>query len=80
MYHCHHHPQHATNCYPRLAVDGDDLKWVVNEKKYCYYCNSFMKSFGLKTPGVILRKLSHPSQMQHGALVHRQVNAYFLLV
>ena len=24
----------------RLVVDEDDLKWVINEKKYCYYSNS----------------------------------------
>ena len=36
--HCHLHPLQAANCCrnSRLAVDEDDLKWVVNEKK-CYY-------------------------------------------
>ena len=49
-------------------VDEDDLKWVANEKIYCYYKNSSIKIFGLKTLG--FRKLSHFSEMQNDALRH----------
>ena len=36
---CHLHPRQAASCCRNslLVVDEDDMKWLANEKKYCYF-------------------------------------------
>ena len=49
---------------PRLVVDEDDLKWVINEK----YIVLFFKQFSSTS----CRKLSNFAEMQDDALMHRE--------
>ena len=69
--HCHLHPLQAANCCrnSRLVVDEDDLKWVTNEKSI-----AIVKTVLIKCPSEtpMCRKLSHSSQMQNDALIHRE--------
>ena len=53
IYCCHLHKLQTGNCCRnyQFVLDEDDLKWVRNEKKYCYYWNSSMKIFVIKRLG-----------------------------
>ena len=68
----HFHRLQAANCCrnSRLVVDENDLKWVTNEKIYCYFQKNSIKIFVLKPPG--FRKLIHSSEMLNDALMHRE--------
>ena len=72
IYHCHLHPLQAANyCRnSRLVVDEDDLKLVANERKISLILKSSMKICVSKPPRC--KKLSHFSEMQNDALMHRE--------
>ena len=64
-----------SNLWENIRICGNglqsDLKWVGNEKIYCYYYNSSMNMFVLNP--LILKKLSHFSEIQNDALMRLEV-------
>ena len=55
---------------PRIVVDKDDLKWVTTEKNILSLLLNSITIFVLESLG--FRKLSHASEMQNDALMHRE--------
>ena len=66
------HPLQAVNCCcnSRLVVDEDDLKWVANENKKWLLLKQFQENVRSETP--MCMKLSHSSDMQNDAFMHRE--------
>ena len=54
----------------RLVVEEDDLKWVANENNISLLLKQFQGNFSSKTTRC--RKISHSSEMQNDALMHRE--------
>ena len=68
IYHCHLYPLQA---YSRRVVDEDDLKLCGEQNKRCgYFQNISIKKSFYKTHRC--KKLSHSSEMQNYALIHRE--------
>ena len=51
-------------------MDEDDLKWVANEKNILLLLEQFHENVVLKLPD--FRTISHFSEMQNDALMHRE--------
>ena len=49
---CHLYPLQVANCCPnsQLAVDEDDVKWVINEKKMLLLLKQCHDNFRSETP------------------------------
>ena len=51
-------------------MDEDDLKWVGNEKNVLLSLKQFHEH--VRSKPLVLKKLSHFSEMQNDALMHRE--------